>query len=219
MARRTRRVSREDLVDAAMRIIEQDGIERLSMRKLAAELGVAITSIYWHVGNREALLDALVEREIADVGSIRPSGETPAARLVSVARALRRKLLARPHVIGLVHERGLTPLMFVPVQAALARELQAAGLGPKRSALAVRSIQSHVIGSVVLSRWEDRSPPVPAAAEERRRAQLLAASVRPEVADHLGVAPAGLDRGELFEVSTRALVDGLLAEDDTRRRH
>src|ERR1700730_17422619 len=122
MARTSSKVNKEALVDAALRIVEAEGVAQLSMRKLAAELGVAVTAIYWHVGNREALIEALIEREIADMGAIRPSGRSPEARLVALARALRRRLLARPHVISLVNERGLTPLMCLPAQAALARE-------------------------------------------------------------------------------------------------
>lgn len=197
------RVNRETLVDAAMRIVEQDGIEQLSMRKLAAELGVAITSIYWHVGNREALLDALVEREIADVGALTARGRSPEERIASLARSLRRKLLARPHVIGLVHERGLTPLMFVPAQSSLAREFRAAGLGPERTALAVKSIQSHVIASVVLERWESRSPSPTPELEARLAGLFTEAGVEPGVASKLA---APLRAGELFERSTEALV-------------
>src|SRR5207253_1703148 len=89
-------LSRDGVVDVALRMVEDDGVERLSMRKLAAELGVAVTAIYWHVGNRDALLEALVDREIAEMGALRPSGRTPEARLVSIARALHRKLRARP---------------------------------------------------------------------------------------------------------------------------
>lgn len=201
------RVTKDALVEAALRMVEADGIEHLSMRKLAAELGVAITSIYWHVGNREALLDALVEREIADMGTIRVSGRGPEARLVSVARALRRMLLARPHVIGLVHERGMTPLMFVPAQAALAREFRAAGLEPERAALAVRSLQNHVIGSVVLERWESRTPIPHPNANDRWQAEMEALGVEAEVAGHLG---RRLTEGEMFEFTTGELVRALL---------
>jgi len=201
-------VTREAVIDAALRIVEQEGVRQLSMRKLAAELGVAVTAIYWHVGNREALLDALVEREIADATRIRPSGRTPEARLVSIARALRTMLLARPHVIALVNERGLTPLMFLPAQAALASELEAAGLKGERVALAVRAIQYHAIGFVVLERWTERSPEQRPTAAELWREHALAAGVSPRVARDLGepFAPP-----QVFEFATRALVRAVLA--------
>jgi TetR/AcrR family transcriptional regulator, tetracycline repressor protein len=200
------KVTKAGLLDAAVRIAESEGLPRLTMRRLAAEFGVAVTAIYWHVGNREALVEALVEREIADMGAIRPSGRAPEDRLISVARSLRRKLLARPHLISLVNERGLTPLMFLPAQAVLARELAAGGLTDEAAAMAVRSIQYHVIGSVILERWNERSPDQPT--DDRWRHAALAAGVDAGVAGHLARA---LAPEAVFEFSTGALVRALLA--------
>ena len=67
-------LTREEVLAAAADLVRQHGPQTLTMRKLAAELGTAVTSIYWHVGNRESLLDALVERTVAELGEIRPSG-------------------------------------------------------------------------------------------------------------------------------------------------
>ena len=67
-----------DVIDAAARIVEQDGLDALTMRRLSDDLGVAVTSIYWHVGNRRALLDALVDRVLADMGMLQAIGRTPA---------------------------------------------------------------------------------------------------------------------------------------------
>jgi AcrR family transcriptional regulator len=200
------KVTKAALLDAAVGIAESEGLARLTMRRLAAELGVAVTAIYWHVGNREALVEALVDREMADMGAIRPSGATPEDRLVSVARSLRRKLLARPHLISLVNERGLTPLMFLPAQAVLARELAACGLTGEVAAMAVRSVQYHVIGSVILERWNERSPDQ--TTDDRWQDAALAAGVEPGVASHLA---RSLAPEEVFEFSTGALIRALLA--------
>ena len=54
-----------------------DGVDALSMRKLAAELGVAHTAIYWHVGGRDELVDAVIDSFLADLGDITPRGRTP----------------------------------------------------------------------------------------------------------------------------------------------
>ncbi|MDV9197896.1 TetR family transcriptional regulator, partial [Streptomyces sp. Wh19] len=75
-------LTREEVLDTAAALLKRHGPQALTMRALAAELGTAVTSIYWHVGNRESLLDALVERTVREMGTLRPAGRTPAARLV-----------------------------------------------------------------------------------------------------------------------------------------
>lgn len=72
-------LTREEVLETAAALVKQHGPDALTMRKLAAELGTAVTSIYWHVGNRESLLDALVERTVADLAAITARGRTPAA--------------------------------------------------------------------------------------------------------------------------------------------
>lgn len=57
-------LTREEVLDTAAALLKRHGPQALTMRALAAELGTAVTSIYWHVGNRESLLDALVERTV-----------------------------------------------------------------------------------------------------------------------------------------------------------
>jgi AcrR family transcriptional regulator len=56
------------VLDAATELVRAQGSAALTMRRLAAELGCAVTAIYWNVGNREALLDELVARTVRDMG-------------------------------------------------------------------------------------------------------------------------------------------------------
>jgi AcrR family transcriptional regulator len=64
-AGRTSSVTADDVLLAAGRIVERHGVDALTMRRLSEDLGVAVTSIYWHVGNRDAVLDGLVDRLLA----------------------------------------------------------------------------------------------------------------------------------------------------------
>ncbi|MFD7335899.1 TetR/AcrR family transcriptional regulator [Streptomyces violascens] len=201
-------LTREEVLAAAGSLVRQHGPAALTMRKLAAELGTAVTSIYWHVGNRESLLDALVERTVEELGEIRPRGRTPAARIVSVARTLRRELRARPHLIAMVHERGLTERMFLPAQEALVHEMHAAGLRGARAAQAVRAIQFQVVGYVLVERNRERAPVQRPAEEELWHS--AAAEQDPALARALGSA---VDQDRLFTSSVRALVAGLLSAD------
>ncbi|WP_418956316.1 TetR/AcrR family transcriptional regulator [Streptomyces tritici] len=206
-------LTREQVLDAAAALVRRHGPDALTMRGLAAELGTAVTSIYWHVGNRESLLDALVARTVAELGAIRPRGATPAERIVSVAQALRRELRARPHLVALVHERGLTERMFLPAQRVLVREVHAAGLRGAQAAGVVRAVQFHVVGHVLVERNRERAP-----AQSPGERDLWAARTAAESADGDPALARALarpvDTDRLFVRSVRALVSGLLDSGD-----
>ncbi|MEU8028398.1 TetR family transcriptional regulator [Streptomyces sp. NPDC049099] len=199
-------LSREAVLDAAAGLVRQHGPDALTMRKLAAELDTAVTSIYWHVGGREALLDALVERTVADLGEIRPAGRTPEQRVVSVACALRRRLRDHPHLVALVHERGLTERMFLPAQQVLVREAHAAGLRGARAAEFVRAVQFQVVGHVLVERNRERAPAQHPGEEELWRA--VATGDDPALARALA---RPVDTERLFVTAVSALVRSLLA--------
>jgi AcrR family transcriptional regulator len=156
-AGRSSSVTADDVLLAAGRIVERHGVDALTMRRLSDDLGVAVTSIYWHVGNRDAVLDGLVDRLLARMETLSAEGDDPATRIASLARQLRETLLERQHLVGLAHERDRTPAMFLPVQLAMATELANAGLTGTEAALALRSLQVHVISSVLMERAGARS--------------------------------------------------------------
>ncbi|MER5961628.1 TetR family transcriptional regulator [Streptomyces sp. NPDC002057] len=199
-------LTRDEVLETAAALVREHGPDALTMRRLAAELSTAVTSIYWHVGNRESLLDALVERTVADLGTIRPHGTTPAERMVSVARALRRALRERPHLVAMVHERGLTERMFLPSQRALVQEAHAAGLRGARAAEVVRAVQFQVVGHVLVERNRERAPAQSPAEEELWRGEDTGSD-----APLARALAAPVDTERLFVDSLRALVHGLLS--------
>lgn len=197
-----RPLTSDAVVDAAWRLVEEYGADALTMRRLADEVGAAVTAIYWHVGNRDALLDLLVDRIVDDMGHIRSSGRTPKTRIASLARSLRKKLLARPHLIGLAHERARTPALFQPVQAALARELAAMHIRGADAALVIRGLQTHVIASVVLERTSSRGP-------VRQTTEATLWSDHPEDPELVRALATELDWDEVFEYGLNALLGSL----------
>jgi AcrR family transcriptional regulator len=95
---------------AALGIIDRDGVDGLSMRRLSEEVGRDPTVLYRHVANKAALLDGVTE---IVVGQLRVDTADPdwAAQLRSVARDFRRLALEHPHVVPLLVTRPLaTPL-------------------------------------------------------------------------------------------------------------
>src|ERR1700753_634122 len=101
-------LSREQVLDGARPIVEAEGVERLTIRGLAAKLGVAVTAIYWHVGDKQALLDGVAERVIDQLGEVSVRGRDPLSRITSIAVSLRATLLERRDLVALVHRQGRT---------------------------------------------------------------------------------------------------------------
>src|SRR5919197_155923 len=81
-----RTLTRDRIVRAATDLIERQGADALSMRRVAAELGVAVMSLYNHVPSKDALLDAVAERILAGMNV--PSD--PAMHWTERARSLVR---------------------------------------------------------------------------------------------------------------------------------
>jgi AcrR family transcriptional regulator len=143
-------ISAEVILDTAARLIELHGVEALTMRGLAQQLGVAVTSIYWHVGGRDRLFDSLVDRLLNQMANLPIQGETAVERIASLARSQRRALIERQHLLAIAHERDRTPLLFLPIQQALAALLAELGVTGTDAALILRAVQVHVISSAVM---------------------------------------------------------------------
>lgn len=65
-------LTRESIVDAALRVLDRDGMEGLSMRRVGEELGTGAASLYWHVRNKEELFQLLFERVTGEVELPKP---------------------------------------------------------------------------------------------------------------------------------------------------
>ena len=78
----------ERVRDEALRLIEAEGLEGFSTRKLGRALGVEAMAIYWYYPSKEALLDAVVEALIAKLGSAAPDDREPPADFIDALRKL-----------------------------------------------------------------------------------------------------------------------------------
>ena len=143
-------IDADTILDAAARLIELDGVEAFTMRGLADDLGVAATSIYWHVGGRDKLFDSLVDRLLREMAHLPADGDTPVDRIACLAYSQRRALIERQHLLAIAHERDRTPLLFLPIQQMLAAQLAEIGITGTDAAVVLRAIQVHVISSAVM---------------------------------------------------------------------
>src|ERR687896_2421774 len=107
-ARRTgrkARVSREQVLDAALELADEGGLAAVTMASVGARLGVEAMSLYRHVANKEEMLDGLVDRVFAEIeapADARDWRDALRQRAISVREALRR----HPWAIGLMESRA-----------------------------------------------------------------------------------------------------------------
>lgn len=119
------RTSAEELVATAVRIIDADGLDALTVRRLASELGVAAMTVYSYIRSKDELLDIVVDGVAGDIAL--PPGEGDwRARAQALAHSLRTTLLAHPEGARLISER--------PIQSPNAFRIFDAGLGIFRDA-------------------------------------------------------------------------------------
>jgi AcrR family transcriptional regulator len=197
--------TRRDVLDAARRMVEAGGASALSMRKLAAELGVAPPSIYRHAGSREQVLNQLVDELLHELGDIHAAGDTPVERIASIARAIRRQVRDHPELVDLAHELGRGPATSFPGQVALAREVSAAGVRGADAARAVRAVLFLVGGFILL----EGLPPPPAGTPTT---QSLWRKVKDDAIDPglLAEMRRPPDTDDLFEFSLSRLLTTIL---------
>jgi AcrR family transcriptional regulator len=101
---------RAQIVAAARRLLEEDGPEALSMRNVAAEIGIRAPSLYEHVADKRALESAIIAAGLQEQGvALREAiaADVDGDPLMALAQAWRRWAHAHPHVYALIYMRDL----------------------------------------------------------------------------------------------------------------
>ena len=113
-ASRDGKITREVVLAAALDIVDRDGADALSMRRLAHALDRDPMILYRHAANKAAVLDGVAETVLAQL-KVDPADPDWQAQLRAVARRYRALALAHPHVVPLLVTRPLaTPLALRP---------------------------------------------------------------------------------------------------------
>ncbi len=199
-------VMRDDVVDAALEVVEAGGGEALTMRGLAARLGVAPTTVYWHVGARDELVLAVVRRQAERQAASDVRGTTPADRIQSAATNIWRNARTHHHVTALANEVGATTLLELPLEVALAAELEAAGLDGAAARDGLRSLLACIAGFLVLAWRPDARVP-----EHLRTASLWATVDDHRLSERTREAMRTYgDAERMFDRTIRAVIDDLL---------
>jgi AcrR family transcriptional regulator len=126
-----RALSRARIVKTALGIVDREGLDALSMRRLGDELGVVPMAIYYHIPNKAALYDGIVEAVMSEIDL---SQDDPAAsfesRLLTATTLYRDVMLAHVNALPVLLSRGpSTPESMRPVDVLLGI-MRAGGLGP-----------------------------------------------------------------------------------------
>jgi len=142
-------LSRDRVLDVAVRLVEKLGVDGLSMRKLAAELGVDSMSLYNHVANKDALLDGIAERLVLSIEIPERTGDLR-NDLMALANAFRAAAVRRPQAVSLLLTRELRSFAggLASAEAALAI-LAEAGLDPDKAVHAFRTAFAFLVGTVL----------------------------------------------------------------------
>lgn len=136
---------------AALRIVDADGLAGLSMRKLAAELGVQAASLYGHVAGKDALLHSVVNEISARIDvSAFDSGDWKAG-LATWARSYRKVLSEHPNVVPFVAAGPARRPASLRIADAVHGGLTGAGWPPRYATMIGASIAYLVIGSAMRS--------------------------------------------------------------------
>jgi AcrR family transcriptional regulator len=145
-------LTRERIIEAALRVMDAEGLEAVTMRRLGRELGVEAMSLYNHVEDKDAVLRGVLARVLADFDLPRDPKLDWIERVRRMARTFRELLLRHPGVIPLLSEKSgpiTDPRALVPIETAL-QTLRDAGLSEAETIHAYRAVVGFVVGSVAL---------------------------------------------------------------------
>jgi AcrR family transcriptional regulator len=147
----TTRLSKRRILDAAVAVMDADGLEAVTMRRLGREVGVEAMSLYNHVEDKEEVLVGIMERILAGF-RLPPTEGGWVDRVRDMARAFRDLLHAHPNAVPLFTEhRGpmRDPEALRVIEVAL-DTLRGAGLSPQDTVHAYGTLVGFVVGYVAL---------------------------------------------------------------------
>jgi TetR/AcrR family transcriptional regulator, tetracycline repressor protein len=212
-ARRSRRprgsLTRAQVVEAALELADQEGIEALTMPNLARRLECGVMTIYGYVESKEDLLAAIAQIGLRDLRLPQPPPQQPDQVLVAWGRSLRRTLLGHPSLPMIFLSQPVIGQAILRGVEALLGRLSQAGMQPARGVHAIYAVLTYASGFVAWEIPRTRRQSEAAYAASWRRAFADAPSeqfrITGTVLDELGKV-AGEDQ---FEIGLAALAAGL----------
>nr|WP_297429358.1 TetR/AcrR family transcriptional regulator [uncultured Actinotalea sp.] len=204
-------LSRDRIVDAAIALADEKGVEGLTMRALGRALGVEAMSLYHHVPNRDDVLDGVVDRTYAEFYAPVVGGEWK-DELRRRSHSAREVLRRHPWVIPLLSSRGRPGHATLSHLDAVLGVLAAAGFSLPMAAHAFALVDSHLYGFLV---QEVSLPLSPGQGVQEIADGIAETTDMAEHFPHLAELVAGhalqpgYDFGDEFEYGLELVLDGL----------
>ena len=129
-------LSREQVLAAALGLLDESGLEQLTMRRLAAGLGVQNGATYWHFRSKQALLEAMADTLLAGLTAGLDTESPWAERITELAGRLRRALLSRRDGARLFSAASFPPPGALDYGEAVTAALGGSGLSSRDAAWA-----------------------------------------------------------------------------------
>jgi AcrR family transcriptional regulator len=214
-------LSEDAVVDAALAILRSDGVDAVTMRRVAAALDTGAASLYVYVSGREGLLQAMLDRVTAMIELEPPDPARWRAQLHSLLERMREALVAHPGIAAMTLEDPPTTEVVLLLTENLLGILLAGGIDPQDAAWACDifvSLVTAVASEEDVRRARGRSGD----AERQKNVDDISRTFAglpsdrfPLLVAHAGAMVAG-DGDERFHFAIDVVVDGLVAR--TARR-
>lgn len=202
-------LTREAVLRRAIDLLDEVGLDAFSMRRLGSDLGVEAMALYHHVGNKQELLDGLVEQIFLDTVPTELEDAAWQESMRQFARDAYDALVAHPHLVPLVlSSPATTPGVLHRLDQTVAA-LRAGGLSASTALDLIYTIIGFVVGYVATGGDADEG-------SRTRLARLAALDLR----DHPALAEATQDRaGSNLPSTFDTTLTAILSDFETRAEH
>jgi AcrR family transcriptional regulator len=211
-------LSRDRVLRAAVALADEAGIESLSMRKLAQELGVVPMALYKHVANKDELLDGMIDAIVAEIDP--PLADADWKRVVRTRILSAREVLLRhPWAALAIEARNQATPAILDYLNSMVGALRAGGFSTDLAHHVMHAMGSRMLGfsqelfddkrRAGRSGTVDAEPPAGFAPEAAARFPHLAAIATAAAHEDTSVLGSGCDDQFEFEFALDLLLDGI----------
>ncbi|RUU42313.1 MAG: TetR family transcriptional regulator [Mesorhizobium sp.] len=160
-------LSRERIVATAVELLDAQGVDGLTMRRLADRLGSGVMSLYWHVDNKEDVFDLALDSVLEYRGPPQiVESQDWRGEIVHMLEDWRASMLRHPWSASLLPRRALGPNILGRLEL-LSKTLSRAGVADADVNVAIWSLWNYVMGATITRASFDLSDADRAAAQQR----------------------------------------------------